>query len=243
MLDALAFLPLEDVIEGMKYLKTVIPSETEELLMYFDRTYVSGSFRLIQQPVAMPSDALMPMRMRHTSSMFAPHLWNVHDATMNNNARTNDICAGWNNKFFNLVGHYHPSIWLVIEWFQLEEATVSTIIKQDAVGNPPQGRVRQRYGLFNDHVKPNSAKGSPIPVHCILAHSWYLAHLWLLLFKKSCFRDLFTEKENGNKMVVVQEEEDEEEEEEMVVVQEEEEEKEEEEAGRRRGQVAVYSRL
>ncbi|KAG7177330.1 hypothetical protein Hamer_G000652 [Homarus americanus] len=142
MIAALAFLPLEDVIEGMRYLKTVIPQdppEAEELLMYFDRTYASGSFRLIQQPVAMPSDALMPLRMRHTSPMFAPHLWNVHDATMNN------ICEGWNNKFFNLVGHYHPSIWRVIEWFQLEEATVSTIIKQDAVGNPPQRRVRRRY--------------------------------------------------------------------------------------------------
>ncbi|KAG7161848.1 Dipeptidyl peptidase 1-like 2 [Homarus americanus] len=144
MLDALAFLPLEDVIEGMRYLKTVIPPEAEELLMYFDRTYVSGSF---QQPVAMPSDALMPLRMRHTSSMFAPHLWNVHDSIMNNNARTNNICEGWNNKLFNLVGHYYPSIWRAIEWFQLEEATVSTIIKQDAVGNPPQGRVRQRYML------------------------------------------------------------------------------------------------
>ncbi|KAG7167094.1 hypothetical protein Hamer_G005427 [Homarus americanus] len=137
MIDALALLPLEDVIEGMRYLKTVIPPEAEELLMYSDRTYVSGS---LQQPVAMPSDALVPLIMRHTSPMFAPHLWNVHDATMNNNARTNNICEGWNNKFFNLVGHYHPSIWRVIEWFQLEEAIVSTIIKQDAVGNPPQRR-------------------------------------------------------------------------------------------------------
>ncbi|KAG7164208.1 hypothetical protein Hamer_G014346 [Homarus americanus] len=148
MIDALAFLPLEDVIEGMRYLKTVIPQdppEAEELLMYFDRTYVSGSFRLIQQPVGMPSDALMPLGMSHTSPMFSPHLWNVHDATMNTNARTNNICEGWNYKFFNLVGHYHPSIWRVIEWFQLQEATVSTIIKQDAVGNPPQRRIRRHY--------------------------------------------------------------------------------------------------
>lgn len=148
MIDALAFLPLEDVDEGMRYLKTVIPQdppEAEELLMYFDCTYVIGSFRLIQQPVAMSSDALMPLRMRHVPPMFAPHLWNVHDATMNNNARTNNICEGWNNKFFNLVGHYHPSVWRVIEWFQREEATVSTIIQQDAVGNAPQRRVRRRY--------------------------------------------------------------------------------------------------
>ncbi|XP_042214957.1 uncharacterized protein LOC121861374 [Homarus americanus] len=101
----------------------------------------------------MPSDALTPLRMRHTSPMFAPHLWDVHDATMNNNARTNNSCEGWNNKLFNLVGHYHPSIWHVIEWFQLEEATVSTIIKQDAVGNPFQRRVRRRYVQLQERLR------------------------------------------------------------------------------------------
>jgi hypothetical protein len=41
------------------------------------------------------------------------------------------MCEGWNNNFFNLVGHTHPSIWRVIEWCQKEEATVRTIIQQD----------------------------------------------------------------------------------------------------------------
>jgi hypothetical protein len=44
-----------------------------------------------------------------------------------------DPTTCWNNKFFNLVGHAHPSIWRVIEWCQKEEATVRTIIQQDAV--------------------------------------------------------------------------------------------------------------
>ncbi|KAG7165673.1 putative MULE transposase domain-containing protein 4 [Homarus americanus] len=167
MIDALAFLPLDNVDEGMRYLKTVIPQdppEAEELLMYFDCTYVSGSFRPIQQPVAMSSDALMPLRMRRIPPMFAPHLWNVHDATMNNNARTNNICEGWNNKFFNLVGHYHPSVWRVIEWFQREEATVSTIIQQDGVGNPPRRRVRRRYVPMLLHQSILIPYSSPVPI-------------------------------------------------------------------------------
>jgi hypothetical protein len=45
------------------------------------------------------------------------------------------MCEGWNSKFFNLVGHAYLSIWRVIEWCQKEEATVRTIIQQDAVGN------------------------------------------------------------------------------------------------------------
>ena len=58
-----------------------------------------------------------------------------------------NMCEGWNNKFFNLVGHAHPStcIWRVIEWCQTEEATVCTIIQQDAVGNPPAKRTQQRH--------------------------------------------------------------------------------------------------
>jgi hypothetical protein len=52
-------------------------------------------------------------------------------------------CEGWNNKFCNLVGHAHPSIWRVIEWCQKQEATVCTIIQQDAVGNPPVKRIQQ----------------------------------------------------------------------------------------------------
>jgi hypothetical protein len=39
----------------------------------------------------------------------------------------------------------HPSIWRVIEWCQKEEATVRTIIQQDAVGYPPVKRTQQRH--------------------------------------------------------------------------------------------------
>jgi hypothetical protein len=65
-------------------------------------------------------------------------------ATVNGDARTSNMCEG---KFFNLVAHAHPStcIWRVIEWCQKEEATVRTIIQQDAVGYPPAKRTQQRH--------------------------------------------------------------------------------------------------
>ena len=77
--------------------------------------------------------------------MFPPAIWNVPDATVNGDARTSNMCKGWSNKFFNLVGHAHPSILRVIEWCQKEEATVHTIVQQDAVGNPPAKRTQQRH--------------------------------------------------------------------------------------------------
>lgn len=49
----------------------------------------------------------------------------AHEATMYNNVRTNIICEGWSND------RYHPSVGRVIE---REEATMNTIIQQDAAG-------------------------------------------------------------------------------------------------------------
>ena len=47
-LDALAFLPLWEVHEGMQYIKQTMPEAAEPLVDYFDHTYVSG--RLRQRP-------------------------------------------------------------------------------------------------------------------------------------------------------------------------------------------------
>jgi len=40
MINALAFLPLSEVIDGMVYLYTTIPVELLPLLKYVDETYV-----------------------------------------------------------------------------------------------------------------------------------------------------------------------------------------------------------
>ena len=45
MMDGLAFLPIENVQEGMVLLKDNTPEEFENLLSYFDKTYVTGTFR------------------------------------------------------------------------------------------------------------------------------------------------------------------------------------------------------
>ena len=136
MLDGLAFLPHADVQQGIEYLKTIAPAEATDLVAYFDKTYVSGTFRLL------PGDNNI-IRVRHVQPLYPPVVWSVHEATLNDSPRTNNVCEGWNNKFLNLVGHYHPSVWKLIQWFQKENATVRTVIQQDAVGNPPKRRVKK----------------------------------------------------------------------------------------------------
>jgi hypothetical protein len=36
--------------------------------------------------------------LRRSPPMFPPAIWNVHDATVNGDARTSNMCEGWNNK-------------------------------------------------------------------------------------------------------------------------------------------------
>jgi hypothetical protein len=85
--------------------------------------------------------------------MLPPAIWIVHNATVNGDARTNNMCEGWKSKLFNLVGHVHPFMWRVIEWCQKEEATVLTIILQDAVGNPPVKLTQQRHVQLQERLQ------------------------------------------------------------------------------------------
>jgi hypothetical protein len=152
MMDGLAFLPVPDVTNGIHLLRTLCPNdppEAAELQDYFDSTYISGRHRQ-QNPAQNQASRLV---LRRSPPMFPPAIWNIHDATVNGDARTNNMCEGWNNKLFNLVGHAHPSIWRVIEWCQKEEATVRTIIQQDAVGNPPVRRTQQRHVQLQERLQ------------------------------------------------------------------------------------------
>ena len=102
MMEDVAFLPVPDLTNGIHLLRTLCrdePPEAAELLDYFDSTYISG--RLRQQNPAQ--NQAVRLVLRRSLLMFPPDIWNVHDTTVNGDARAN-MCDGWNNKFFNLVG-------------------------------------------------------------------------------------------------------------------------------------------
>ncbi|KAG7168276.1 hypothetical protein Hamer_G030733, partial [Homarus americanus] len=70
----------------------------------------SQGITLLHMPPACPSD-----------------VWNVYEATLDGNCRTNNVCKSWNDKFVNLIGHNHPSIRKCIERFQKDPSLVETI--------------------------------------------------------------------------------------------------------------------
>ena len=47
MLDALAFLPVDRVSDGMRFLQDAVPDNLRGLTEYFDSTYVSGQYRAV----------------------------------------------------------------------------------------------------------------------------------------------------------------------------------------------------
>jgi len=145
MIDALVFLPLADVAEGMQYIRASIPncnvsSELIALVAYFDQTYVSGTTRAIQCP---PGDGSLRLRLRRTPPAFPPEIWNVLEETLADGDRTNNLCETWNKSFSVLVGHSHPSVLVTIEAFQGDLAVVEHVIEQDARGQPPVKRQKR----------------------------------------------------------------------------------------------------
>jgi hypothetical protein len=93
MMDGLAFLPVPDLTNGIHLLRTLCPDdppEATELLDYFDSTYISGRPRQ-QNPAQNKAVRLV---LRRSPPMFPPAIWNVQDATVNGDPRTNNMCVG-----------------------------------------------------------------------------------------------------------------------------------------------------
>ena len=98
MLDGLAFLPPDDVDEGMSYVSAKMPDVPglEALVDYFSATYVYGVARPVRRP---HGGQQLILRVRQLPPLFPRQMWNVHEATLKNEERTNNVCEGWNHAF------------------------------------------------------------------------------------------------------------------------------------------------
>ena len=150
-LDGLALLPVEEVREGMLHLRDIAPEEANPLVEYFDKTYVSGQLRLRNAPQQNNDNAVV--RFRRVPPLFDQAKWNVHDATLQGEPRTNNVSEGFNNKFFSLVGHQHPSIWKLIECLKAETARVTGVLLQLERGIRPKKRTKRVYVELQARLK------------------------------------------------------------------------------------------
>ena len=145
MLDGLALLPLADVPAGMTYLRANTPPLLDDVIDYFDATYVTGRHRVVQPAAANAAAPLPPVRFRRQPPLFAPDVWNVHAATVTGANRTNNMCESWNSAFQRLVGHQHPGVWTLIKYLRKDATLVSTLIVQESRGMPPRKSQKRVY--------------------------------------------------------------------------------------------------
>ncbi|XP_066965677.1 uncharacterized protein [Macrobrachium rosenbergii] len=127
MIDGLAFLPSDRIIDGMNFLKLNCPSHLEPLLAYFDSTYVTGTKR----------------RARQIPPLFPPEKWSVYEATVSGEDRTNNQCETWNNTFKYLVGYSHPTVWVAIEALNKDTLMVQTCLEKNAIGEPLRKKIKR----------------------------------------------------------------------------------------------------
>lgn len=125
-LAGLAFLPLHKIDEGMNFLKTVVPPEADELLEYFDCTYVMGTYKKVGSGECI--------KLRRIKAMYPPEIWNVHESTLNGEHRTNNMCESWNNRFKHVVGHNHLTIWKLIDKMRQEISVNIAKIELNEIG-------------------------------------------------------------------------------------------------------------
>ena len=123
----------------MEYIRSVTPDGLEDLVDYFDSTYVSGTVRSVRPT----TNGIGRLRFRRLPPLFPPNTWNVHDITLAGGDRTNNACEAWNNGFARLVGHDHPSVWNLIIALQRDAVQAMTDMQREALGQPPKKRLRK----------------------------------------------------------------------------------------------------
>ena len=67
--------------EGMEFLKNNTPDGLDDLVNYFDSTYMSGSLRRIQPAAVDPDQPVPPLHFRQMPPIFSPEVWNTHNVT------------------------------------------------------------------------------------------------------------------------------------------------------------------
>ena len=150
MLDGMAFLPLDKVEDGLCHVRDSMPDVAglDDLLTYFDTTYVRGTFRRVR----CTSNPLR-MRLQRTSPLYPPPVWNVFDATCSGSERTNNCSEGWNQGMASLVGHQHPSVFHLVTVLQQDAAVAETVMIQDARGQAPAKRQRRAVQLHQRRLQ------------------------------------------------------------------------------------------
>jgi len=70
--------------------------------------------------------------MQELPPLYPVDIWNAHKTTLLDRSSTSNLCESWNNGLFQIVVHYHPSVWTLIDALRQDSAVAETEIAESS---------------------------------------------------------------------------------------------------------------
>ena len=128
---AIAFVPIHEVVNAFTALFGSLSPEIQPVAQHLDHYYIRGRPIGVQRPRANAVQRRRP-------PLFRKEDWNCYDRIRNGESKTNNVIEGWNNRFKNLVGISHPSVYKFCAMIQQEQRYTEGKIRLIS-----QGRIKQ----------------------------------------------------------------------------------------------------
>ncbi|CAF0945502.1 unnamed protein product [Brachionus calyciflorus] len=140
LVQALPFLPVEEVINGLKIIKTCSNQKFKPILSYFERNYIGKI-----------NDKSKGIR---DKPRFSIGLWSVYERVLHDLPRTNNAVESWHSKISS-ENKKHLSVFKIIEMFRLEEKNTNIRYIQLSSGEVPK---RKNKSIQKDEAIKNTLK-------------------------------------------------------------------------------------
>ncbi|KAK7479647.1 hypothetical protein BaRGS_00029113, partial [Batillaria attramentaria] len=137
-IQALAFVPPDDVIEAFQQLMDSLDADTEETLSDFLAYFESTWLGIVQ-------------RGRRRRPKFDVAMWNVYNRVEDNLPRTNNSVEGWHRAFDQRMSVTHPTLGRLVSKLRKEQASTELMIEQHAMG--VRMRKNKQYEVVNTRLQ------------------------------------------------------------------------------------------
>ncbi|CAF1331691.1 unnamed protein product [Rotaria sordida] len=138
---ALAFLEPNQVVNGFEFLCSDLGDEYQQILDYFEDTYIGR-----------------PVRRSRRTPMFPIDLWNMAVRVKNNMHRTNNHVEAWHRKLNCAFQCKHPTLWTFLDKLIKEENNIHSDIINAMSGSQPSKRKNESLNtrLYNLVQNPHT---------------------------------------------------------------------------------------
>ena len=134
----MTFLEPGDVIKGFESLSMDLDEDYQEMLDYFEETYIGKVFFLSRANFV--NICLGRLRSNHTrrKPMFDIDFWNMYKRTTQSSMRTNNSAEAYHRRIGAVFQCAHPALWVFLQKLVDEENVIHADLLQINAGQPPK---------------------------------------------------------------------------------------------------------